>query len=140
MIPCVLVSPFQLTLGTRRVGFGQEKSKLTTVIPDNVEQLLAEFNVVEDIPTTTTWDFVWNAVVEEGREKRLQRLPFTQELDPLPPQKSYSTDQILIAEAALKVRYVGLDMESYSPHLGGHGFTSRDLQLRHRVHLVTQCR
>ncbi|KAH6916823.1 hypothetical protein BKA70DRAFT_313865 [Coprinopsis sp. MPI-PUGE-AT-0042] len=95
-----------------RVGFGQEKNNLATIIPDNVEQLLAEFNVVEDIPTTTTWDFVWNAVVEEGREKRLQRQPFTQELDPLPPQKACSTDNTLVAEAALKV-VMGSPPETY---------------------------
>ena len=74
------------------------------VIPDSIEQLVEEYHIVEEAPTTTTWDFVWNAIVEEGREKRLQRLPFLQEYDPLPLQNSADTDSSLVAEAAVKVR------------------------------------
>ncbi|KAG2023118.1 hypothetical protein CC2G_000811 [Coprinopsis cinerea AmutBmut pab1-1] len=95
-----------------RIGFGQEKSSLTTIIPNSVDQLFGYYHVLEDIPGTTTFDFVWNAAVEEGREKRLLNLPFTRDLDSLPHQTTQDPDHILLGEAALKM-VMGSPPETY---------------------------
>ena len=46
---------------------------------------------------------MWNALVEEGREKRLKQMPLSRCPEPLPCSTSGENDGISIAEAALKV-------------------------------------
>lgn len=87
----------------RRVGFAEHKEKSGITIPGSVELLLQTYDVIETAPTAPTWDFMWNATVEEGREKRLLRLPFVHNDD----QMSFITDGVdemtFMAESALKV-------------------------------------
>jgi hypothetical protein len=71
----------------------------------SVDWLLEEFDVVESAPNCPTWDFMWNATVEEGREKRLLRQPFTARLDAMSVITKLSSDLTLVAESALKVYF-----------------------------------
>jgi hypothetical protein len=53
--------------------------------------------------TAPDWDFMWNALIEEGREKKLKQMPLSRCPEPLPCSTSGENDEISIAEAALKV-------------------------------------
>jgi transcription factor C subunit 3 len=59
---------------------------------------------VEVAPTTPTWDFVWNAVVEEGREKRMLQQPFNKALEEMAFHGEGQSEAISLAESALKVK------------------------------------
>lgn len=50
-----------------------------------------------------TWEFMWNANVEEGRERRLVRQAFTQTIEEVPSFNETTSDSVALAEAALKV-------------------------------------
>lgn len=90
----------------RRVGFAQPKEAAgTTTIPATITQLLEEYDVVETIPTAPAWDFMWNAVVEEGREKRMMRQSFTKKIEEMPAIGELSPEHISLAESAMKVPY-----------------------------------
>ena len=71
---------------------------------------------------------MWNALVEEGREKKLKQIPLSR----CPEQLFFSTtsesDKILIAEAALKV-FLFLSIKKFinllvhlEPDGNGHAF------------------
>lgn len=49
------------------------------------------------------WDFMWNALIEEGREKKLKQMPLSRCPEPLACSTSGENDEISTAEAALKV-------------------------------------
>jgi len=53
--------------------------------------------------TAPDWDFMWNAFVEEGREKKLKQMPLSRYPEQLPCSTTGEDDEILMAEAALKV-------------------------------------
>ena len=46
---------------------------------------------------------MWNALIEEGREKKLKQMPLSKCPEPLPCSTSSENDEISIAEATLKV-------------------------------------
>ena len=46
---------------------------------------------------------MWNALIEEGREKKLKQMPLSRCPEALPCSTSAENDEISIAEAALKV-------------------------------------
>lgn len=92
-----------LILVSRRVGLAEPKETAGILIPISVERLLDEFEVVETTPTAPTWDFVWNAAVEEGREMRLLRQPFTREPGEFPSRSICEEEDIFLAESTLKV-------------------------------------
>lgn len=87
----------------RRVGYAQpqENSNAELIIPNTVDNLLDGFDVIEVATTVPTWDFMWNGVVEEGREKRLTSQPFLDTLGDL--GETPVDDALAIAESALKV-------------------------------------
>jgi hypothetical protein len=53
-----------------------------------------------------TWDFLWNVVVEEGREKHMLRQAFTADVEEMPLVKDPSPDAVRVAESALKVGFL----------------------------------
>jgi hypothetical protein len=87
----------------RRVGFAQATETTTLSIPANIEQLQDSFYVFDAERTAPDWDFMWNALIEEGREKRLKQMPLSRCPEPLPCSISGENDEISVAEAALKV-------------------------------------
>jgi hypothetical protein len=66
-------------------------------------EVLEQYDVVEAVPSVPTWDFVWNAVVEEGREKRMLRQPFNKALEEMTFNGEGQSEAISLAESALKV-------------------------------------
>ncbi|KAK0478540.1 hypothetical protein IW261DRAFT_1551813 [Armillaria novae-zelandiae] len=95
-----------------RVGYAQpqENSNAELIIPNTVDVLLASFDVIEAATTGPTWDFMWNGVVEEGREKRLTSQPFLDTLGDL--CETLVDDALAIAESALKIA-LGTPLEHY---------------------------
>lgn len=96
-----------------RVGFGQEKETITDIIPRDVDSLLKRYRVSEEAQAAPPWDFVWNAIVEEGREKRLLSQCFTTTATSMPHQQLQETDEGFLAEAALKMT-MGSPPETYN--------------------------
>lgn len=72
-------------------------------IPSTVQKLLEEYEVDVTEGQCLTWDFMWNANVEEGREKGLMRQAFTQTVEEIPTSLETVHEPIRLAEAALKV-------------------------------------
>ena len=87
----------------RRVGFAQATEATTLFIPADIEKLQESFHVFDAERTAPDWDFMWNALIEEGREKKLKQMPLSRCPEPLPCGTSNENDEISIAEAALKV-------------------------------------
>ncbi|KAJ7462797.1 hypothetical protein B0H11DRAFT_2054384 [Mycena galericulata] len=95
-----------------RVGLAQVEDKATTIIPASIDELLDQFDVVETPGGNPSWDFMWNAIVDETREKRALRQAFTTRPDDLVLGTENSPDDVLLAEAALKMA-MGTALESY---------------------------
>jgi transcription factor C subunit 3 len=93
-----------------------------------LDQLLAQYDVVETVPTAPTWDFVWNAVVEEGREKRMLRQPFSKAVEEITEEGQ--PEAISLAESALKVITACPEKKEnslISRHVDGSGNAKRAL-------------
>lgn len=87
----------------RRVGYGNTRESGIVTIPSTVEELLDEYEVEITEGPGLMWDFMWNANVEEGREKRLMRQAFTRTVEEIPSFIETSSDYVALGEAALKV-------------------------------------
>ncbi|TFK36810.1 hypothetical protein BDQ12DRAFT_633054 [Crucibulum laeve] len=97
-----------------RVGFAEPAETTGIIIPRSVGQLVRGFDVIEGAPAVPVFDFMWNATVEEGREKRLQRLPFTQYPRECAHTQCSESETVAVAEAALKMA-MGMPPERYDP-------------------------
>ncbi|KAG5651227.1 hypothetical protein H0H81_009422 [Sphagnurus paluster] len=97
-----------------RVGFAQPKERAGTVLPSSLDLLLCEYDVVVNTPIAPSWDFVWNAVVEEGREKRMLRQPFLRTSEDMPYIGEPSSEPVSLAESVLKMT-LGTPHERYDP-------------------------
>ena len=86
----------------RRVGYLPAQQSAQPAIPSNVSSILEQFDVIDNPPSAPSWDFVWNALVEEGRERGMLSLPFTSQQDELSLEET-SAEEMCLAEAALKV-------------------------------------
>lgn len=70
-------------------------------LPGSLETLLAKFDITDAEPTAPPFDFMWQSVVEDGREKGMlaQAFAMQQEYDPtildIP-------DMVVVAESSLK--------------------------------------
>lgn len=71
-------------------------------LPSSVEELLL-LDVKESQPTTSAWDFMWNAVTEDRREKQLfSKSMLVDEINPS-AEALYETDEMYVTEATVKV-------------------------------------
>ncbi|KAJ4476656.1 hypothetical protein J3R30DRAFT_3292589 [Lentinula aciculospora] len=86
-----------------RVGYMPAQKAAQPAIPSSMSSLLEQFDVVGTPLSAPSWDFVWNAMVEEGREKGMLSLPFTDQLDVLPMQTESISEELCLAESALKM-------------------------------------
>ncbi|KAF9073871.1 hypothetical protein BDP27DRAFT_1318300 [Rhodocollybia butyracea] len=105
-----------------RVGYMPVAQQTQLPIPSSVSSLLEQYDVVESLQTTPSWEPVWNAVVEEGRERGMLGLPFTNQLDVLPLEES-PAEEMCLAEAALKI-VLGTPNEVYKPDVASALLTS----------------
>lgn len=81
----------------------EDKEKEKNTIPASVEELMSQFDIVETPNGGPTWEFMWGALVDEGREKRGLRQAFTTRPDELVLGTEHSSEEILLAESILKV-------------------------------------
>ncbi|KAF8634442.1 hypothetical protein AX15_000891 [Amanita polypyramis BW_CC] len=95
-----------------RVGFARSQEKSSPIIPSSVDELLRDYIIQESIFSAPLWDFMWNATVEEGREKRLMHQSFTKYPEEFTSNLNLSSESASIAEAALKMT-LGTPHEHY---------------------------
>ena len=71
-------------------------------LPSSVEELLL-LDVKETQPATPVWDFMWNAVTEDRREKQLfSKSMLVDEINPS-VEVLYEADEMYVTETAVKV-------------------------------------
>ena len=63
-------------------------------------------DVKETQPVASAWDFMWNAVTEDKREKQLLARSILVDEINLSAGAPYESDEMYVAEAAVKVRRV----------------------------------
>ncbi|GJE87719.1 hypothetical protein PsYK624_038020 [Phanerochaete sordida] len=102
-----------------RVGFVETEKPLTVVLPASFEAMAAKWEVVEKPLTAPTWDFVWSGVAEEGREKQLSQQCFVLGGNELPPSEDYPTEDMFVADAALKMT-LGTPNDAYDAQKASH--------------------
>lgn len=91
-----------------RVGFAHATESAGVTLPADVQTLEESFNVVQAEKTAPDWDFMWNALIEEGREKKLKKLVISRCPEEFPVVRSTEIDEVILAEATLKVRWHSL--------------------------------
>ncbi|KIK71368.1 hypothetical protein GYMLUDRAFT_90342 [Collybiopsis luxurians FD-317 M1] len=105
-----------------RVGYLPAQQSAQPAIPSNISSILEQFDVIDNPPSAPSWDFVWNALVEEGRERGMLSLPFTSQQDELSLEET-SAEEMCLAEAALKM-VLGTPNEVYEAEVASSLLTS----------------
>jgi len=86
----------------RRVGLAHATETTNILIPSNIDAIWGQFDTVEPEKTAPEWDFIWNTLIEEGREKKMKGLALARCTEFVPGRASVS-DELVLAEGALKV-------------------------------------
>ncbi|KAG1889373.1 hypothetical protein F4604DRAFT_1877037 [Suillus subluteus] len=97
-----------------RVGYVEHTTR--TKLPASVDDIIHHFDVLCNTTISPAWEFVWQATVEEGREKQFLRQSFTHGADEVPYVTNMSDDVVQVAEAALKMVF-GMSTEHYDADL-----------------------
>lgn len=72
-------------------------------LPSSIEELLS-LDIKETQPVVSAWDFMWNAVTEDRREKQLfAKSMLVDEVNPA-VEALYETDELYVTETAVQVR------------------------------------
>ncbi|KAF8973687.1 hypothetical protein BDZ97DRAFT_1900484 [Flammula alnicola] len=116
-----------------RVGLAHTTENATFVLPSNLEYLQEYFDLVQVEKTAPDWDFMWNAVIEEGREKKLKRHVISRCPEQFPLSLPSDPDEIILAEGTLKILNVlrrtkmamGTPPERYDPEQASSLLKSR---------------
>lgn len=87
---------------TRRVGIPPATEKPVVIIPSRIEQLQEQYEIIERERVAPDWDYIWNTAIEEGREKKLKRQPFSRFPNKFLPS-NLDSDEMVVAESAVKV-------------------------------------
>ncbi|PPQ63697.1 hypothetical protein CVT24_004277 [Panaeolus cyanescens] len=90
-----------------RVGFDH-----AVTLPEDVVSLEKAYDITENEPTAPLWDYMWNALIEEGREKKMKTMPFSKFPEEFPGIYPTEPDEIVLAESALKMA-MGTPPEHY---------------------------
>ncbi|KAG1828698.1 hypothetical protein EV424DRAFT_1471098 [Suillus variegatus] len=97
-----------------RVGYVEHTTR--TKLPASVDDIIQHFDVLCNATISPACEFVWQAAVEEGREKQFLRQSFTHAPDDVPYVTNTSDDVVQVAEAALKMVF-GMSSEHYDADL-----------------------
>ncbi|KAG0697275.1 hypothetical protein DFH29DRAFT_947152 [Suillus ampliporus] len=97
-----------------RVGYVEHTTRMK--LPASVDDIIHHFDVLCNTTISPAWDFMWQATVEEGREKQFLRQSFTLGADEVPYVTNTSDDVVQVAEAALKMVF-GMPTEHYDADL-----------------------
>lgn len=73
-------------------------------LPASIGEVTRDWEVVEKEKTGTVWEFHWNALVDEGREKNLLRHAYTAHAADIPASTDVYSEDVYLAESAVKVR------------------------------------
>jgi hypothetical protein len=92
----------KILTAVRRVGYVEHTTRMK--LPASIDDIIHRFDVLCNTSVSPAWDFMWQANVEEGREKQFLRQPFTHGADDVPYVTNPSNDDVKVAEAAVKVR------------------------------------
>jgi transcription factor C subunit 3 len=92
----------EILTATRRVGFVE--NTIRTKLPASTKDIIHHFDVLCNTTVSPAWEFMWQANVEEGREKQFLRQSFTHGANEVPYVTNPSDDVVQVAEAAMKVR------------------------------------
>ncbi|KIY52288.1 hypothetical protein FISHEDRAFT_35427 [Fistulina hepatica ATCC 64428] len=100
-----------------RVGLSEVKETVdnVTILQSSIDDLARLYHVMEPTNNGPRWDFMFSAVVEDGREKRMAREALTLDSDPFNFQ--IVNKDIVVAESALKM-VLGTSNENYDPESG----------------------
>jgi len=101
----------------RRLGIANSTETPKTLIPSDVSHLEARFEVIQQEQTVPEWDFMWNTLVDEGREKRLKRQVFSRCPEDFPIRQLPELPDCYIAEAAVKVSTLSSKLINNIQHL-----------------------
>ena len=82
-----------------------EKSP-TAILPLSVAALEDHWDIIEKSATAPSWDLVWTGSSEEGREKQISQQAFILGGNELPDLRQYATDNVYVADSALKVVFL----------------------------------
>ncbi|KAJ7596727.1 hypothetical protein C8J56DRAFT_295687 [Mycena floridula] len=99
-----------------RVGYSTAREMSRITLPAMVLELFEQFDVVEPVLMAPKYDYIWNTVVEEGREKKLLSSAFTRYPEPMIDTSEPQTDLIRVAETSLKM-VLGTPNEAYDPEV-----------------------
>ncbi|KAH9835845.1 uncharacterized protein C8Q71DRAFT_99456 [Rhodofomes roseus] len=86
-----------------RVGFVELSRDATFALPCDVEHLTSLWEIQEKPIASPLFDFVWSGSAEEGREKQLALHAFTTDLREMPRVVEYSSDNLFVADTAMKM-------------------------------------
>lgn len=87
----------------RRVGLAHATETTNILIPSDIDAILRQFDTVEPEKTAPEWDFIWNTLIEEGREKKMKSLALARCKEDFVPGRASVSDDLVLAEGALKV-------------------------------------
>jgi transcription factor C subunit 3 len=73
------------------------------LIPSDIDVIRGQFDTVEPEKTAPEWDFIWNTLIEEGREKKMKSLALARCKEEFVPSRASVSDDLVLAEGALKV-------------------------------------
>ena len=91
-----------LILRRRRIGFVETERTITAPLPSSIKGL-EDWEIVEKPVTAPTWDFMWTVASEEAREKQFLYQALLTDMNDLPPIRTHPSEEIHVAEAAVKV-------------------------------------
>lgn len=111
---CGLRYDASIEFSNRRVGFQEpeEKGRIALLVsPENIDEL---YEVSDKLVTAPPYDFIWNVVAEEGREKHFNQQAFVRDIDDMPHAPGYASEDVYVADSALKMT-LGTPNEEYDP-------------------------
>jgi oxalate---CoA ligase len=73
------------------------------MLPATVEDVARDWEIVEKPNNGPVWEFHWNALVDEGREKNMLKHPLTIHASDIPLPADVSTENVYLAESVVKV-------------------------------------
>lgn len=88
------------------MGFVEVQDSQKVDLPATLEDIKQYYEVVEKVPNTPQWDFMWSVVAEEAREKQFAHRAITAEVGDMPPASAYESDWLHVADAAVKVSVI----------------------------------
>jgi hypothetical protein len=73
------------------------------MLPATVEDVARDWEIVEKPNNGPVWEFHWNALVDEGREKNSLKHPLTIHASDIPLPADVSAENVYLAESVVKV-------------------------------------